>query len=1266
MAFIFSFSSRYFRLITVVFVFNLLYINISLAQVFPVQVNINVTPPYSVYLSQYTAIGQEKVMVTILLRDPVIPSLDVKFRFTIEGGGIILTTNPAWNPQPFNITGGITAMLPQEIIADYLKPQNLLIEGVNLQDFYRSGKLPEGFYEFKVEVIEYRRGVIISNTGRTGLWLLLNEPPRIVFPLIGQKVKATNPQMLNFTWVPGGVTSPLSNLNTMYEFTLVELFDKNIDPYIAITTASNASKFVKILDQTSLFYGPAEMQITPGKTYAIRVKAYNTEGFELFKNGGYSDVRTFTFGDACPIPLSFILQSPRQSSFDINIITDPANTSWQARFRESSDTNSEWSELKSEPNITLKTVNGLKPKTTYEVQVKALCGDISSEQSHSQTISTSPMADANRVCNVNPTPFAVDNVPPLTILKENDIFFAALFPVRVKQIKSQVNGMFSGRGIATLPLFNTGLAVTFENININSLMQLTSGHVVAVRDELNMTLFGDTQTTTGGNTGGSTGDVGGNTTIYPPITDTVIIPSVYDSLVVVNDSTVIIYPPNGGTAVTVNLGGSDCTLLIPADRNMDNAQIVYDGAAHPYKKGQESLSDDPKNFKGFFARFKAHEQQTHGYDTLNLKQIILSKYYKQLTIADKQFYLPWKALKDGMPEPVKLFIKQGTDKLPFATLKVKQTGVGDLTPSIGGGTATQTFLLSGSYKGLEESVVAYYNVDSKVNFAGGLYTATYGEKRQKLILIPFPNIEITDATRGRLINELNLIYSQAVVSWNVELIKDFKGIELGSNGLDWARKEMLSSYNAEMNSVISAFKEFKPKADPDAYYLFVVPNFSESSIEGFMPRNRRFGFITQAQLDGRLIAHEVGHGAFNLKHTFSPDGWNIKDNTDNLMDYTDGINLWKPQWDLIHNPEVTSGLLYEVEEGASIVSATTIDSLYLYLETIRIQPNSYKLITATPEMPDIRIKPFKNNYADSAEIEVRLKIEYKRWNTDNTQVRNDSTFYPATGWQKVKINEIWDIDFGTEMRGGKAYVYYKSGNVTKSEIFYMRGTNPTEQEVRTYLTAQGYNEWFLMKIIREESVSTVVGQAMKQFNPGTNYGTAWSSTIGCPNMGYPRGFGLMQLDNFGTANGTLLVANPNQLWNWKANIDRGVQFLRDDKIQWAENRISGYLTTIQKWNEKNPDNIVNDSINIERGDNTGSSVLNIQEGNTTNNETIAINPTGTQRSIQHATALKYYNGGAYCTLRRKAITNKPYWTINRLNNLTPPFNYVERVCSRNP
>ncbi|NVO10121.1 MAG: fibronectin type III domain-containing protein [Bacteroidales bacterium] len=931
MAFINNLLGRNIKTLGLLFTIILLSSRVSHAQTFPVQANIHIAPPYSVYLSQYTSPEQEKVMVNILLRDPVITSLDVKFRFTIEGGGIKLTTNPAWNQQPYNLVGGLVTILPQELIAEHLKPQNLLIEGVNPQEFFRSGKLPEGFYEFKVEVIEYRRGITISNVGRAGIWLTLNEAPRIVFPLGGQKVKATNPQMLNFTWIPGGASSPLSILNTMYEFTLVELPDKSIDPTVAITTASNASKFVKTLDQTSLFYGSGEMPLTPGKTYAYRVKAYNTQGYELFKNGGYSEVRTFTFGDACNAPVSFSLQNPKQSSFDINVYTDPSNTAWKSRFREKTagadlqsvpNDQSNWSELKAEDGTSLKSIMGLKPTTTYEVQVKGLCGDIASDYTQTQTITTKPMVDANRSCSNNPTPFAVDNVASLTQLKKNDIFFAALFPIKVIDVKSQGGGKFSGRGIATLPLFNTGLAVTFDNVGINQLMQLTSGEVKVVRDELNITLFGDTPTPPGGGGAGGTGGSGGTTIVYPPINDTIVIPAVYDSLVV-NSNTLIIYPPNGGAPVTVDLGGNACTLLVPADGNMDNAKIVYDGAAYPYHPGQGNINnDDPKSFTGLIAHFKPDNSSLLGFDTL--KYSVLANYYKQLTVAGKQRYIPWKAIKDGTPELVNLRIKQGTDRMPFSNLKVKQIGMGNLTPSTGAGTQSQTYTLSGSYKGLEESVIAYYTADGKENYAGGLYIATYEQKKYKLFLVPLPGVNIPDDAKGRLTNELSTIYSQAVVTWNVDILKDFNGVDLGDNGLDWANKDMLSSYNAEMNSVISAFKGWKPDADPDAYYLFIVPKFSEGNVEGFMPRNRRFGFVTQLQLDGRTIAHELGHGAFNLKHTFSPSDWNIQQGiTDNLMDYPStagqtGKKLWKPQWDFICNPEITTGLWDGMEEGAII------------------------------------------------------------------------------------------------------------------------------------------------------------------------------------------------------------------------------------------------------------------------------------------------------------------------------------------------------------
>lgn len=93
-----------------------------------------------------------------------------------------------------------------------------------------------------------------------------------------------------------------------------------------------------------------------------------------------------------------------------------------------------------------------------------------------------------------------------------------------------------------------------------------------------------------------------------------------------------------------------------------------------------------------------------------------------------------------------------------------------------------------------------------------------------------------------------------------------------------------------------------------------------------------------------MVAHEIGHGAFNLRHTFS-QGLGIGEanslgngiptgrgpevpqgSTDNLMDYPPAggqaadtqTSLLKPQWDLIHNPETTTGLFDDMEDGAVI------------------------------------------------------------------------------------------------------------------------------------------------------------------------------------------------------------------------------------------------------------------------------------------------------------------------------------------------------------
>jgi hypothetical protein len=91
------------------------------------------------------------------------------------------------------------------------------------------------------------------------------------------------------------------------------------------------------------------------------------------------------------------------------------------------------------------------------------------------------------------------------------------------------------------------------------------------------------------------------------------------------------------------------------------------------------------------------------------------------------------------------------------------------------------------------------------------------------------------------------------------------------------------------------------------------------------PRGKQFGYLftkTALKLGDkaiyRTIAHELAHGTFHLKHTFDSQYQIAEASTDNLMDYTAGTDLVKPQWDAIHEPGLVIGMFEKDEEGASI------------------------------------------------------------------------------------------------------------------------------------------------------------------------------------------------------------------------------------------------------------------------------------------------------------------------------------------------------------
>jgi hypothetical protein len=325
--------------------------------------------------------------------------------------------------------------------------------------------------------------------------------------------------------------------------------------------------------------------------------------------------------------------------------------------------------------------------------------------------------------------------------------------------------------------------------------------------------------------------------------------------------------------------------------------------------------------------------------------------------------------------------------------------------------------------------------------------------------------------------------------------------------------------------------------------------------------------------------------------------------------------------------------------------------------------DSILFITADPAMPDVKVK-IVGNSSSAKKVELRLEVLYQRdGETINgsiiKDVRNDVSIYPSPNdWQSVKINEEWDVNFNHDIRGGTAYLLCRDSNKVDTVRFYIRGKNPTEVQVRNYLTQQGYypRYWFIVKMTRQES-------SVWQFGTGINYRkdklTGVTNASGEPLYGKPNGFGLKQLDNWGTPT---QYATPQHLWNWKANIDGGVDVIREkeaevEKIRENQNNI------IKQWNQKNLDDTVSDSLDIIAGDGMGTKVLTITEGQ----ETFAVTPTSNQRNIYDAMWIKKFNGGNnyHQILMPNNVPEeerKPYRAINRIGN---GQNYVEAVCNRN-
>ncbi|MBK8925951.1 MAG: hypothetical protein IPM74_08590 [Crocinitomicaceae bacterium] len=136
-------------------------------------------------------------------------------------------------------------------------------------------------------------------------------------------------------------------------------------------------------------------------------------------------------------------------------------------------------------------------------------------------------------------------------------------------------------------------------------------------------------------------------------------------------------------------------------------------------------------------------------------------------------------------------------------------------------------------------------------------------------------------------NQLNEIYAQANVTFNVTIAENYNSTtwDLNADGkLQNGDISLVSHYSDEMRLLREQYFESDSADHQNKYYLFIIPEFYEAELEGYMVRGKALGFLKAGE-NAITAAHELAHGIFSLEHTFPQIA---QATTPTLLDYSGG------------------------------------------------------------------------------------------------------------------------------------------------------------------------------------------------------------------------------------------------------------------------------------------------------------------------------------------------------------------------------------------
>ena len=955
------------------------------AQRYPVQSTMHISAPYSVFLSDYTNVGSQKLQLQLFLSDATVSDIDVKFRISIKGEGVEITTNPNFAPRSTIIEGGMMQRLHGEDLYEYFKVENLNLSGISRSQYLQGMALPDGLYTFSIDVLDYHTGRKLANTASSMGWLILNDTPLLNSPKTTETLRFLSPQNIMFQWTPRHTGSPNSAFTTSYNFELYEVWAEGRSPEETVRTSTPL--FSTTVYSNNFMYGFAEPELLPGKQYAWRVQAVaegNINEIELFKNHGYSEVYSFYWGQNCEavndVRANKLTHNQMQLEWDAN----DNHTKFKIEYRpvKSSKLKAESSKQETSSKLEAKSSKGANPQpatrnpqpewysqesiinqtsirklpsnTEFEVRVLPYCGSFEPEDALIYNFSTTEVPENNYNCGGEVEKIVITNRTEIEQLMVGDVVMAGDFPIDITEV-TKAGSTYTGKGAVVMPLLGGGtLAVAFVNIKVNTDYQLIDGffkagsslesnvgdgswalkidlndkednHIVSDKDIIGIRIGpGGEVILIDSNGSEHNTDMDAKTDGGVKVTD--------------KDGDIVVVTDGGGILA------SNVDTDVSEDSSKDSSKLEGESqsADKAGSKGGDSSDGDDKtsNEKPVtsYVEFSVNETQKYGFDTYSHSKI--DKHYRTTKILDKTRKISWKSFTAGQTDNI--VTNASNDSVKYTTILGDNYIADKGIININGPPAESV-----------EELYAYVNTKNKKNedvklIVGQLNLVGYEQINRNLVIVRLNDgnniVDKNKINQGEIQKRLDTIYAQASVKWTVEAIEELniEDLELDINNLNASGSLLSTNYSSELRRIINKYKDANNTDDEQTYYLFIANSATDKDIQGYMRLQSQFGFIfTEGQTTKEInhtIAHELGHGAFYLKHPFSEHSL-AETEKHNLMNYGGGTELWKYQWDWVHDPSSWAMNWMQGDEEGQKVFIGNDEKLISLLENIRC---SYK------------------------------------------------------------------------------------------------------------------------------------------------------------------------------------------------------------------------------------------------------------------------------------------------------------------------------------